>query len=94
MRAAFAAAGLSFGDSSGTPIIPFVVGDSRRSLLLAAQLREAGINVDPILYPAVPNDQTRLRFFVTASHSFEQIDLTVKILAGLVQPAAQHLNGA
>lgn len=94
MRAAFAAAGLSVGDSSGTPIIPFVVGDSRRSLLLAAQLREAGINVDPILYPAVPNDQTRLRFFVTASHSFEQIDLTVKILAGLVQPAAQHLNGA
>ncbi|SHP38660.1 type I polyketide synthase [Mycobacteroides abscessus] len=94
MRAAFVAAGLSFGDSSGTPIIPFVVGDSRRSLLLAAQLREAGINVDPILYPAVPNDQTRLRFFVTASHSFEQIDLTVKILAGLVQPAAQHLNGA
>ncbi|OHT87894.1 type I polyketide synthase [Mycobacteroides saopaulense] len=94
MRAAFAAAGLSFGDSSGTPIIPFVVGDSRRSLLLAAQLREAGINVDPILYPAVPNDQTRLRFFVTASHSFDQIDRTVKILAGLVQPAAQHLNGA
>lgn len=94
MRAAFAGAGLSFGDSSGTPIIPFVVGDSRRSLLLAAQLREAGINVDPILYPAVPNDQTRLRFFVTASHSFEQIDRTVKILANLVNPVTQHLNGA
>lgn len=94
MRAAFAAAGLSFGDSSGTPIIPFVVGDSRRALVLAAQLREAGINVDPILYPAVPNDQTRLRFFVTASHSFEQIDNTVKILAGLVEPATQQLNGA
>ncbi|MEU9807206.1 aminotransferase class I/II-fold pyridoxal phosphate-dependent enzyme [Mycobacterium sp. NPDC050853] len=81
MRAAFAGAGLSFGDSSGTPIVPFVVGDSRRSLLLAARLREAGINVDPILYPAVPNDQTRLRFFVTASHSFEQIDRTVATLA-------------
>lgn len=94
MRAAFASAGLSFGDSSGTPIIPFVVGDSRRSLVLAAQLREAGINVDPILYPAVPNDQTRLRFFVTASHSFEQIDSTVKILADLVEPATQKLNGA
>ncbi|WP_078353408.1 type I polyketide synthase [Mycobacteroides chelonae] len=94
MRAAFAGAGLSFGDSSGTPIIPFVVGDSRRSLVLAAQLRESGINVDPILYPAVPNDQTRLRFFVTASHSFEQIDRTVKILANLVNPATQNLNGA
>ncbi|MUM18461.1 aminotransferase class I/II-fold pyridoxal phosphate-dependent enzyme [Mycobacterium sp. CBMA271] len=94
MRAAFAGAGLSFGDSNGTPIIPFVVGDSRRSLVLAAQLREAGINVDPILYPAVPNDQTRLRFFVTASHSFEQIDYTVKTLANLFEPAAQKLNGA
>ncbi|MEZ0364368.1 type I polyketide synthase [Mycobacterium sp. pUA109] len=81
MRSAFTAYGLPYGDSKDTPIIPFVVGDSMRCLSLASRLREAGVNVDPIMYPAVPNDQARLRFFITAQHSFEQIDRTVGSLA-------------
>ncbi|QLL10032.1 aminotransferase class I/II-fold pyridoxal phosphate-dependent enzyme [Mycobacterium vicinigordonae] len=81
MRSAFTFHGLSFGLSKDTPIVPFVVGDSARCLALASRLREAGINVDPIMYPAVPDDEARLRFFVTASHSFEQIDSTVAALA-------------
>jgi 8-amino-7-oxononanoate synthase len=81
MRSAFAARGLSFMKSKDTPIIPFVVGDSIQCLSLATRLRDAGINVDPIMYPAVPDDQARLRFFVTAMHSFEQIDQTVETLA-------------
>ncbi|EFV15015.1 aminotransferase class I/II-fold pyridoxal phosphate-dependent enzyme [Segniliparus rugosus] len=97
MRAAFAAKGLSSEGSKGTPIIPFVVGDSDRCLKLAARLRAAGVNVDPILYPAVPNEAARLRFFVTAKHSFEQIDQTVEILASehrnLSQAEAQDRLG-
>jgi 7-keto-8-aminopelargonate synthetase-like enzyme len=80
MRSVFCARGLSCEKSKNTPIIPFVVGDSVRCLSLASRLRDAGINVDPILYPAVPDDQARLRFFVTAMHSFEQIDQTAEIL--------------
>jgi 8-amino-7-oxononanoate synthase len=80
MRSAFATRGLSVDKSKDTPIIPFVVGDSIQCLSLSSRLRDAGINVDPIMYPAVPDDQARLRFFVTAMHSFEQIDQTVEIL--------------
>ena len=40
----------------------------------------AGINVQPILYPAVPERAARLRFFLTAAHSDDQIRETVAIL--------------
>jgi hypothetical protein len=39
-----------------------------------------GINVQPILYPAVPERAARLRFFLTAAHSEDQIRETVAIL--------------
>jgi 8-amino-7-oxononanoate synthase len=39
-----------------------------------------GINVLPILYPAVPERAARLRFFVTAEHSEQQIRKAVRIL--------------
>ena len=35
----------------------------------------------PILFPAVPEDKARLRFFVTSCHSSEQIRFMVKVLA-------------
>ena len=40
-----------------------------------------GINANPIIYPAVPEDKARLRFFVTSCHSEDQIRYTVKALA-------------
>jgi hypothetical protein len=44
-------------------------------------LYERGINVQPILYPAVEESAARLRFFITAAHSEEQIRYTVDALA-------------
>lgn len=75
------AAGIDTGDSHDTPIIPCIVGDSLKTLKLSAALLRRGINVNPILYPAVPEDLARLRFFVTACHSEQQIREAVAILA-------------
>jgi 8-amino-7-oxononanoate synthase len=74
-------AGLDTGDSEGTPIIPIIVGNSLTALKLSDALLHRRINVNPILYPAVPEDKTRLRFFVTSCHSEEQIRYTVKAVA-------------
>jgi hypothetical protein len=41
---------------------------------------QRGINVQPILYPAVEEEKARLRFFITSSHTEEQIRKTVDIL--------------
>ena len=74
-------AGIDTGASQDTAVVPCIVGDSVRTLRLANALFDRGINVNPILYPAVGEDQARLRFFVTSEHSEEQIRGTVSILA-------------
>ena len=40
-----------------------------------------GVNVLPIIYPAVPLKAARLRFFVTSEHTHEQIRTAVRIAA-------------
>ena len=51
-----------------------------RAARLSQALFERGVNVQPILYPAVPERAARLRFFLTAAHSEEQIRDAVGIL--------------
>ena len=72
--------GLDVGGSIGASIVPIVTGSSIRAGRLAQALFDRGINVQPILYPAVPERAARLRFFVTASHTEEQIRDSVNIL--------------
>ena len=73
--------GLNTGLAAGTPVIPVIVGSSVKSLHLSGALFERGINVQPILYPAVPDDFARLRFFITTNHSEAQIHATVSAVA-------------
>ena len=73
--------GLNTGSAGGTPVVPVIVGSSVKSLRLARALFERGINVHPILPPAVAEDSARLRFFITTNHSLEQIRTTVLAMA-------------
>jgi 7-keto-8-aminopelargonate synthetase-like enzyme len=68
---------LDTGDSGGTPVIPVITGNSMVALRLSHRLKADGINVQPILYPAVDESAARLRFFITSEHSEEQIRFTV-----------------
>jgi len=74
-------AGLNTGMAQGTPIIPVITGDSFKALQLSEALHEQGINAQPILYPAVPESETRVRIFMTAIHTEEQIRFSVEKLA-------------
>jgi 7-keto-8-aminopelargonate synthetase-like enzyme len=47
------------------------------SLRLSRSLFARGINVQPILYPAVEERAARLRFFITSCHTADQIRRTV-----------------
>ena len=73
--------GLNTGMSNGTPVVPIILGSSIHALLLSRALFERGINVQPILYPAVEEEKARLRFFITSAHSEEQIRRTVDAVA-------------
>jgi len=74
-------AGIDTGMALGTPIIPIICGHNSRALLLSEALYNEGINAQPILYPAVPQEETRVRIFMTASHTEEQIRHSVEVLA-------------
>src|SRR5205814_4047634 len=72
--------GLDVGGSIGAAIVPIITGSSIRAARLAQALFQRGINVQPILYPAVPERAARLRFFLTTEHSEAQLRETVGIL--------------
>ena len=72
---------LNTGLSKDTPIVPIILGDSIRCLQLSQALARRGINVQPIVHPAVEERAARLRFFITSKHTEEQIRFTVATLA-------------
>ena len=72
--------GLNTGMSKDSPVIPIIVGDSLKSIQLSQNLFKRGINVPFMIYPSVPQNGARLRFFITCNHTVEQIHLTVSIL--------------
>ena len=72
---------LNTGMSKDSPVIPIIVGDSLKSIELSQNLFKRGINVPFMIYPSVPQNEARLRFFVTCNHTEEQIRLTVDTLA-------------
>ncbi|MGV9774980.1 aminotransferase class I/II-fold pyridoxal phosphate-dependent enzyme [Streptosporangium sp. NPDC003464] len=74
-------AGVDTGVSADSPVVPCIVGDSRQCLALANRLFDRGISANPILYPAVPEELVRLRFFVTSEHTPQQIEHTIGVLA-------------
>ena len=77
--------GLATGTSEGFAIVPVIVGSSRKAITLSNALFEHGINVQPIIHPAVEEKSARLRFFLSCDHEEEDIRRTVQILASLAR---------
>ncbi len=73
-------AGLDTGLSTGLAIIPVLVGSSIQATRLSQGLFEKGINVQPIIYPAVEEKMARLRFFISAMHTEPQLRMVVGAL--------------
>jgi 8-amino-7-oxononanoate synthase len=69
------------GYSAGLAVVPAILGSSARAGLVANRMFDRGINVQPIFYPAVEEGMARLRFFISTSHTLEQIQYTVETLA-------------
>ncbi len=78
------AAGLDTGSSVGAAIVPLIIGSSIKAARVADLLFRRGINVQPILHPAVPEQSARLRFFLSASHEPEAIRRAVAEAASAV----------
>lgn len=73
-------AGLNTGRSTGYALVPVITGSSIKAGRLAEALFRRGINVQPIVYPAVEEKAARLRFFVSCLHTESQLSHTVDVV--------------
>ncbi|MFD9907021.1 aminotransferase class I/II-fold pyridoxal phosphate-dependent enzyme [Streptomyces sp. NPDC059063] len=85
VRRGLAGAGVGTGGST-TPIIPVPVPDAESTLAVWERLIRGGVYVNPVLPPAA---SPRLRTSYMATHTWEQLDRVVDVLAS--QP---ELRGA
>jgi 8-amino-7-oxononanoate synthase len=74
------AAGFDTATSEGHSIVSVIVGDLINAGKLAERFLIRGLNVLPIIYPAVPLKAARFRFFITSEHTPAQIRTAVRIL--------------
>lgn len=65
--------GLDTGASIGSAIVPIMTGSSIVAARAADRLFDLRINVQPIIYPAVPEQAARLRFFISSAHEPDQL---------------------
>jgi glycine C-acetyltransferase len=62
---------------SETAIIPVICPDETEAAMMAGKLRQMGVAVTPILFPAVPLGSARLRLCVTAAHSRADLEFAL-----------------
>ena len=72
--------GLNTGASKDSPVVPVILGNSIHCLQMSKAMFDRGVNVQPIVHPAVEENAARLRFFISATHTEEQIRYTVQAM--------------
>jgi len=72
------------GLSHGYAVIPAIIGSSLKATKYSQHFFENGINVQPIIYPAVEEKAARLRFFMGLTHTPGQIDQAISMLAAIL----------
>lgn len=73
----FRQAGFDTGKSE-TPIIPLFIRDDMKALTLTRQLLADGIFVNPVVSPAVPKENSLIRYSLMATHTKEQVDISIE----------------
>lgn len=73
------------GGAMESPIAPFVIGDDREVMAATERLLAAGVFVQGIRPPTVPEGTARLRIGVTAGHTAEEISAATVALHNAVR---------
>ena len=71
--------GCEIGHTS-TPLIPLFIRDNDKTFAVTRDLLEDGIFVNPVVSPAVPSQDTLIRFSLMATHTIEQVDRALECI--------------
>ena len=78
MRAAYTELGFNIGTTE-TPIIPIIIGEDFRALLVWKRFFEEGVYTNLFIPPGVPRNMALLRTSYMATHTDEQLDEVLAI---------------
>ncbi|MCW5920767.1 MAG: aminotransferase class I/II-fold pyridoxal phosphate-dependent enzyme [Saprospiraceae bacterium] len=78
--------GVDTGQST-SQVIPIMVYEDAKVFGIAKRLREEGIFLQPVNYPAVSKGKARLRLSVSASHTLAQLEYAAQTIANILQEA-------
>ncbi len=81
------AAGLDTYNSRNSGVVPIMMRDSELALWMSVGLFEDGICTYPMMYPIVPRNKCRLRFFINTNHTRDQIDHTIDLIVNRLKRA-------
>jgi 7-keto-8-aminopelargonate synthetase-like enzyme len=87
LRAGLNALGFTLGNSQ-SQILPLMVGEATRCMQLSESLLENGVFAQGIRPPTVPAGTSRLRITLMATHTREQIEQALKILAEVARKSS------
>jgi glycine C-acetyltransferase len=77
-RSAMEKLGFNLGGDGKHPITPVILGEEKLAVEMAGKLFEKGIYVRGFTYPVVPKGKARIRVQISAAHTKEQMDKTVR----------------
>jgi 8-amino-7-oxononanoate synthase len=80
MRASYHQLGFNTGKSV-SPIIPIFIGDDKRAAIIWKALFEAGVYVNMIVSPAVPEGKQLLRTSYMATHTDDQLARVLEVFS-------------
>ncbi len=83
--------GFNIGSSKDSPIVPLIVGSTENALYLSDFLFQQKIYALPLFYPAVEQNKSRLRFFISCLHTEEQIVHTVNVIDSSIKKLKQPI---
>ncbi len=84
LRRRFAEEGVDIGKST-SQVAPVMVNNDAKVFAIAEKIRERGLYLQPVTYPAVPKHRSRLRISVSAAHTEADLEEAVQAIAGVLR---------
>ena len=66
-----------------SPILPVFVRNNEKTYVATKMLQDNGVFVNPVVAPAVPAEESLIRFSLMATHTFSQIDEAVEKMTNI-----------
>jgi 8-amino-7-oxononanoate synthase len=71
--------------ASESPIIPLFIRNDIKALEMTKMLLEEGVFVNPVVSPAVPKEDSLIRFSLMATHSKKQVEMALEKIGNVAK---------